>query len=378
MTGTRILLAAAACGWIAFAPLSGFPQEGEATLIDDLTPEFRASQVYSQQAVDLEILSTIVHEDVGQLFTPHLEAHRDSTTSSIAAALGDVIPGFGVVVQLKTPPLRQAAAGTKPDKLEMTRWERTRLMLQGDTVHPAEIARMFKGQTLDCVRCHMPTRELRRAVVASAPTRSELVKQLIDTLAENGRHFRGLKPEEQIVITIACDGGTAPKNAHRISGWESKNFVDQFVLKQITTREPLISSQDDDSAAVKRANDGHKASKSTQELTGDLFAKQGQHQKAIDAYRRAMDHWERSPQDDLTGAQRGLVQKLVRAYMSAGREEEAMKVASDLFGLDQFTETLKDGDDVRTKQLEFLRRIYLDLTGLPPSRRRRQGVSRGR
>ncbi|MCH7728406.1 MAG: DUF1549 domain-containing protein [Planctomycetes bacterium] len=368
-------------------------QEVSEDLIDDLAPERKAAAVAREVAEDLQILSTIVREDVEQLYgveatirelTQKIQGHKVKPLVQLPQA--DRIADFGVVVQLQIPAPRKARAeeGAKP---QQSRWEQTKRKLLGKQ------AAIPVDQQQVCAKCHQVNvghGHLERTFIdelvlqrintnlaqqgdvwhhgivdaahkkpMAKPTKKQLVQGLIETLAENGRHFRRLAPDERIRITVSYPldikrpGGRAGVNQIRNSC-----FLEKFTAPSVNSK----SEPNRKEPYKPNENEGIKITpRSSHELTGDLLMKQGKGSDAVKAYASAVavaTEKHGASMHTWPAADKLLVAKLVRAHRQTGQIDKAV----DLVLRSLVISSAKRGD-----RATFIRRVYFDFTGLPPT-----------
>lgn len=204
---------------------------------------------------DMEVFSNILQSEVDELYgrpngrvmfgsgvasdvgvLGHIVMHGDTSASGqkrpVAPPVSAYLPGYGVVLQLELPPLQQAVASNESAAnavcpfTSKSPWDRERMRLRGE------------WDQQDCRSCHtvgireVQTEKGRENMVVrgwqpdlpnlenwpqsgrilglwagpdhppSAPTREQLIDQLVELLAENGHHVRELGAQESVAIAI--------------------------------------------------------------------------------------------------------------------------------------------------------------------------------
>lgn len=255
--------------------------------------------------------------------------------SQIEDALATYLDGYGVVFQLKAPPLRE-----EPEKQEAelsleaeppTRWEATRLRLLGIPGHRIQLKGDNAELEAGALSLHVEFPTSSDAV----PTKSLLTQKLLDLLAENGHNFRRLKPEERLTVALTFRTGV-PSDDGKPRDAMYRNLGDgrfEDVSEKISGQTDIVSRVggatmdfDDDGDLDLFVMGG--PGKETDELTGDLHLRQGNYQDAIAAYEKAIreavkgDPYGRQP----TGEQVSMYQKLLQAQVGAGQYAKARQL----------------------------------------------------
>lgn len=312
-------------------------------------------------AEDMEVLSTIVHENIQATYTrattamlgsagldnPHLpDQWRELIgTPSIAEPLFDHLPGRGVSIQMRIPAVRpEKPKSAPPEDAAQSRWEQTRKRLRGE----GGTALGWRG--VKCEGCHVPpfarSTQLRQPKyydwtgqfhhlrgfevhgvdgfpkwagdwVSPRPTQAAVIQAVMDTLADNGHNLRGLRPDEYVTISL--------------SYWESERVAKPLHENEGASEK---SSSSDTDGADEIADKGDAASES------DTSANQ--------------------PDTNASES------------VDEANASNADKVPSS--EIDQvILETLKKlGLPESEDRGELVRRLYIDLTGLPPSEKQVQ------
>ena len=367
--------------------------EPVASLIDDLPPDARAAQrerAAADQAENLQILATIVREDVMGLFglDPQVEsAHRSvAAPGPFGPALADYLPGYGVVVQMRS----EAPANTPPPAAATaespSRWEQTRRVLRGERVEKEN------PLTGICLQCHTNASDLDqqwqrlgidfentlqplekfmlqerlhgahsdgwlhdqpKGAVSHRPTRNQIVAGLTRTIAEQGRHLTSLAGHERVSITVFY----SMKDAAAASGQTGQSDGDG--LGSVTA----LAFSPDGKRIVAEIGDGSE----NRMIMGDLLMRQKRYAQAAAAYEDALlqmipDLQEKiinkSAREDWKPQELGAFRKLLQAHVAAGETDEAVDLVIRLQG----------GDARNREQRQTLaRRLYLDLTGQVPT-----------
>jgi tetratricopeptide (TPR) repeat protein len=145
-----------------------------------------------------------------------------------------------------------------------------------------------------------------KATAPKAPSVSETILKL---LAENGKHFTALKDDERVTVAVAFRGHSAYPMAVTKSEPASSGYFQAIYGSE--AREDRVGSYKN---------------------LGDLHLKQGQPDKAIEAYTKAVsaaeDEAKANPKatpDQSTGHDQvtDSLTKLAQAYLAAGKMDEA-------------------------------------------------------
>ncbi len=216
---------------------------------------------------------------VGQAQAP---GYRWTATAHEAAVEGTYLDGYGAVFAVTLPPTdhdpRPGADGSKAPA-GLSDWEREQRQLRGEPL-PEQPARVRQGQSVGDV--------------------------VLKLLADNGKHFTGLKPDERVTIAVTFRG--PPVHAP----------------VRVTTSalgQPQRATAYGAPAPVNPAAEPQSARDLA--LLGDLHLKQGQPQQAVEAYQKAL---KMIAADTPTGAAALAAEyyaKLAQAYAAAGKLDEA-------------------------------------------------------
>ncbi|MEQ8763354.1 MAG: tetratricopeptide repeat protein [Planctomycetota bacterium] len=273
-------------------------------------------------AEDLEIMSHLIAGSFGTASSlPHSFDESHPFASPPPRRIGPVdafrLPGYGTVFQLTVSGVRFDGPGkTKTENQPASRWEQTRRALSGDQA---------KEDVAQCTSCHVPSPQFSpKAWHWMSPDSEAIEERLLDLLAENAHHLRGLEEDEKVAIVLLTpapgDGGFGPKGSIATL-WGDTEAKDSYGPPPGTTEEPP-------------ANDV-----SSTEYRADLLMRQGKIQAAIDAYFEAMDvkdgdpkvleeipllsHLFRQESPAEKEQRRRLYGKLSRAYIMLGDYEKA-------------------------------------------------------
>jgi hypothetical protein len=196
---------------------------------------------------------------------------------------GAYLDGYGIIFTVTLPATSRDPMATTDGKPEpaMTEWERERRRLLGQPV---------------------PDK-------APPPKRASISEVLIKLLAENGKYFAGLKEDERVLIAVTFRGhATGSTVAGAQPSANSSADATASFLNQLAAREDRVASL---------------------ESLGDLHLKQGQPDKAIEAYSKALVAADEAANDanrDEPASRARVSNALVRlaqAYLAAGKVDEA-------------------------------------------------------
>ncbi len=213
----------------------------------------------------------LAHDTLVPLNHLHAAGHLDTE--------GVYLRGQGVVYTVTLPPPGRGKAEPRPAPAKpVSEWDRVRRELRGEKPEPGK---------------QEPARK---------PTLTEIILRV---LAENGRHFTELSPNESLTVVVTFRGGDPPpapaagatKAPPGAAGNGTATFTQE--LSEWMAREG--AGQD-------------------YELLGDLHQKQGKTAEAIQAYQQALKQhpdWKRSA---------ALFRKLAQALLSEGKDEEAREL----------------------------------------------------
>lgn len=269
-------------------------QDVDPALVSDVKAQHPAVQQDGQLkelAEDMEVFATIVRENTESVFrTATLESPADN---SVGEPLFDYLPGSGVIVQLRIPTISShttQATGTKPPKI--SRWEATRRRLRGNVIN----APFFRDT---CTECHVASPELWRHFtqrdyykvadrfhrlplyqwmqkgMIARPAPPVLVQAMIQTLAENGHHVRGLQQDERITITL--------------SYWSSApNAPELQPPSTIPDAEEDDAEEDDEVSSTDQAVPDHQPQQAPRNVIDEFIMEQWLHGKDGDTDRADM------------------------------------------------------------------------------------------
>jgi tetratricopeptide (TPR) repeat protein len=233
-----------------------------------------------------------------------------SSDSSTAPTIeGVYLSGYGVVFTVTMdPPARDPWAKTDVAKAPptLTEWDRTQRQMRGEPV---------------------PEKS------ASAKKDPPLGEVLLKLLSDNGKHFTALKDDERVILAITFRATTGPIQATPVS---ANPNVPGMAGMPFATQQPGGAAFAADPAGVRNPEPmiatydwSHKAEGgASAELLGDMHLKQGQPQKAIEAYVKAVGQAESDAKglgDDPHHRERisAAYLKLAQAYLAAGNLDEA-------------------------------------------------------
>lgn len=347
-----ILLIVPECMAQRSAPIEQFLQRSSKLAADD--EAVSDPEEANALAEDMEVLSTIIHENLGttyrQAVTPALtgnerkDPHTNSTVANlltgvtIAEPLFDYLPGHGVSIQLRVPAL-QPDPPEESDlaSSEPSRWEATRKRLRS-----GQSARVVWATS--CKECHgqLPSREnafsqqyyydfyqffnksggfdhkgidgLHQWMLGgrvARPTQATVIQSVIDTLAENGHHLRGLQPDERVTVSL--------------SYWQSTPVATPLILGERQNNESAPPSRKPakKKAEPEKANESEAQKQPSTNESAKTVATLRDKKNAIDAY-------------------------VIETLEHAKRME-------------------KRGYQTRGDSAATLRRLYIDLVGIPPT-----------
>jgi hypothetical protein len=219
------------------------------------------------------------------------------------------LEGAGAIYQLEAPMPRaepEGAGEAGPGGREpLSRWERTRRALSSGRVEASKVrvTGWLRGGntpqaielTPDAIMGH-PGIGPKRA----GPTREALIDRILEVLAENGRHFRHLAPDERLVVAFTFErksvgAGEAPAGM----GDSSMPFI------------PGTGAP------------GGFDPRTPPEIAGDLHLRQEAYGLATEAYKLALKEQPANP---------GLRRKLAQALVGLGHLDEARELLEQLAG----------------------------------------------
>ncbi|MBI1904362.1 MAG: DUF1549 domain-containing protein [Planctomycetia bacterium] len=277
--------------------------------------------------------------------------HSGKELFPVRSVFSTHLAGYGVVFQLEAPRLRDGGPqGAAPSPVgaprPLTNWEKTRRELSGQGAED-EKAAAAEPQPL--------------------PTRADLVEQLIGLLGDNGHNFRRLAPTERVAIAITFRGSVDPRlnwAVHAKAVGDVRKAESSQLKRPLNPIDELILRRWIAEGETRVFSDVTKGEQNEHELAGDLHFRQGQFDKAIEEFQKAIDL---SAGGDVLKAldaaklkadQVKVLEKAAQAMIGAGKYEEAKALLEKIAAW----RTLQIGDDQT-----FLRRTYLDIVGLLPT-----------
>jgi hypothetical protein len=230
----------------------------------------------------------------GQTGTSYLRPSPGSILASAEAAVeGVYLDGYGVVFTVTLPATgrdpRPGATGPK-ETVNLSDWDREQKALRGE---------------------QLPEK------TPANPTQPPLGDVLLKLLAENGKHFTGLKDDERMTIVVAFRG-SIPHAPLAVTQGES-----------VLPGRPTAAQTGPYSSSASVSHEPQTAG--DYGLLGELHLKQNQPQQAIEAFTKALKMAEGdwfSAGDQRALASRGSVvvqyyTKLAQAELAAGKLDEA-------------------------------------------------------
>jgi hypothetical protein len=227
------------------------------------------------------------------LVGPHGMGHPFAGTE------GTYLKGFGVIYTITLRPLPENphAAVAHSSAKPLSDWERVRKQLRGEKVEqPAAVP----------------------------PPQPSLTEVLLKTLAENGRHFTQLAPQESlsIIVTFRGDGTSAHLIGHKAidkDGSAGPGGGAGDAAKAATTLADALDSDTRTAAALRflLAAQDKPSSVQDYELLADLQLKQGRIDEAITAYRKALET-KPGPKEHVN-----LYRKLAQAHLLRKQDAQA-------------------------------------------------------
>jgi hypothetical protein len=192
--------------------------------------------------------------------------------------------GQGVVFTVTLPPPAKdpRTAVSRPAPKPLSDWERFRQELRGEKP---------------------PTPTMDRS-----PQKPSLPDVILKALAENGHHFTQLGENESLTVVVTF----RQQHAYRLT--------DSGIFRDLVAATDPLPETDTPAGGKKGTGPGPSGSGSKArdyDLLGDLQAKQGQPEEAVNAYRKALDQ---KPDSKLAVA---IWRKLAQAYLTLGKDDEA-------------------------------------------------------
>jgi hypothetical protein len=224
-------------------------------------------------------------------------------------AEGVYLKGHGVVFNLILPPQKQLKAETAtPAPKTLSEWERIR--------------KEVRGEKLDT------------EAAEKKPKEPSFVEVLLKVLAENGKHFTQLGPDETVTIVVTFrppDGSGRTGNPIALDLGFPVYFisVDLQSYYQLPTDEPTdpTSTQVPKSngpaspSGVEIVSKAPSGAAKDNVLLGDLHYKQNKYADAVKAYSQALEALDKKDKD----AWAEVCQKVAQALLAEGKFEEAKK-----------------------------------------------------
>jgi len=204
----------------------------------------------------------------GNYYRPGLWSHGSSVEGVYLDSYGAV---FTATMDATARDPRPKTDGNKPSPA-MTDWERMQKALRGEPV------------------TEKPT---------STTKEQPLGDVILRLLADNGKHFTALKDDERLTVVVTFRGAS---HAGTVAA------TGQSALTAIY--------------GTAMGGDAKEDRAGTQESLGDLHLKQGQPQRAIEAYQKALAdvrHDEKDAPEGADGRVHGAMLKLAQAYLAAGQ-----------------------------------------------------------
>ncbi|HEY1379537.1 MAG TPA: tetratricopeptide repeat protein [Gemmataceae bacterium] len=215
---------------------------------------------------------------VGTLAAPGLS--RWVASSHEPAVEGSYLDGYGAVFTVTLPPTdrdpRPGAEGSKAPA-GLSDWDREQRQLRGEPP-PEQPTRTRQGQPAGDV--------------------------VLKLLADNGKHFTGLRADERVTIAVTFRGPA----------------VHQSPPVRTATQAAAFGGP----GGGPTRNPGGEDRVGTYENLGDLHLKQGEPQRAVEAYARAVEVAQADAKEsDNSDRVQGALLKLSQAYLAAGKLDEA-------------------------------------------------------
>jgi tetratricopeptide (TPR) repeat protein len=283
-----------------------------------------------EMAEDLEIMGAVLRTELAEAYAS-AEPCRGVAGSLLLQASGEpscaqcheahhaqlglqrpeaaYLEGYGAVYQLEldVPPPEEtradAPATDGPRRRGPTAWESALKQLGGER----------------------PQQASQKAEVAEAsyrmPTKDDLVEKLLEVLAENAGNFRHLKPEDRFTVAITFPRTRPPRAVSGGADPASPILGEELMRAGIGPRTAGARDAHELLLAVTEGTLGAEASggRSSHEVSGDLYMRQENYQKAVEAYQNVLkvepEHL-RKP---------AIARKLIQAYVAAGDLENAQK-----------------------------------------------------
>jgi Protein of unknown function (DUF1549) len=297
-----------------------------------------------------------------------LSRNKQPTEQIRVSGLANYLPGQGIVVQLEAPaPVvdRDVKAFVEAEEAAPKRWESLLHEMHGD----AE-----KNPPLKPLVVPPQHRRVHRLI---------LTEKAVDLLAENGRNLRQLAPEERVTIAFTFRTPSREQIAAERATLLRHYFPNASGGARVGMAAPvpdgggvLLGGNGNRKAvgggprgggaravgaegAADEGSAGESPSARTSAVAGDLLLRQGRYAEAVVAYEKALRESgvTLDTKTPLPADAADLVRKLVQAHVGA----KHMSQATDLL------QWLERSQASSSDETTALRRIYLDLTGVPPT-----------
>ncbi|MHC4178607.1 MAG: tetratricopeptide repeat protein, partial [Planctomycetota bacterium] len=244
-----------------------------------------------------------------------------SAVPSVGRPEGAYLDGYGVVYQvtLDVPaPERRSSKDTAengddgqlgPVHVEILEGTDV-LVIRGQKADVDRVVKIIgKGKWKDAARRLRgdppPQPPFNRSEARQMPTADDLVEKLLGVLAENARNFRHLKSQDRLSVAITFPRGKA--------AGELRYNINSDI--PVFTPDDLLEYAED----LADPRNSH-------EVSGDLHMRAKNYQKAVEAYRKAVE-----PEEPMLRAKREhprklvIARKLAGAYLAAGDLKKAME-----------------------------------------------------
>lgn len=280
--------------------------------------------------------------------------------SSLATRISD----YGLVIQLGAPPLRaqdDGPSGASPQAscpfMARPEWERMQMQLRGD------------ANATECAKCHHASKEssanvtgavsrLRKSLYTDrfkSPTKDQLIRAVIGVLAENGKQLSMLGAGERITVAItlgsvAATTGrqwpTTPPHGVGMVDFDLDGNLDLYIADNMVhnlgdgrfkfdeTNLPTtwradapVSWNAETTPAPNGPAAGAGSPPPTNAVAGDLYFRQGDFEKAADAYEKALrEAGVADPYGQPRGADPQHYKRLIQAQVGAGNFTKAKQL----------------------------------------------------
>jgi hypothetical protein len=298
---------------------------------------------------------------MGDARDPHLHSPRGnemkSTSEAEVTSLANYVPGQGIILQLESPtPVvdGDVKAWVAAEEAVPKRWD---VLLRETRGEPE------KKSALDPLVLAHQRRGVHRLI---------LTEKVVEMLAENGRNLRHVMPEERVTVAFTFRSPSREKREMERATLLRHYFPNasgQLSGNPNTVANAAANALANVSAKPRQDSDSG-SSPLTQAVAGDLLLRQEKYLEAVAAYEKALAAAGVNPAeriwDAATGEQRKpplaapaaeIVRKLIQAHVGAKNFSKATSL------LQWLERSQASSDD----ELQALRRIYLDLVGVPPT-----------